>query len=150
MLNAADRMKSLGQQPSDSGAPTSIFGSAAGLSHAIQSDERFRIGVYPILCADMPEAAMGLASCLCYLLEQYQDTRVYRCFAKIDSADENAEIAASDYQFSASDWTFDGLADNVILEGALVAAADGYQLQLAIDKSLSASDSRRRCPDLPL
>lgn len=140
MLNAAHRMKSLGQQPSDSGAPTSIFGSAAGLSHAIQSDERFRIGVYPILCADMPEAAMGLASCLCYLLEQYQDTRVYRCFARIGSADDNAEIAVSDYQFSASDWTFDGLADNVILEGALVAAADGYQLQLEIDKSLSASE----------
>lgn len=140
MLNAAHRMRSLGQQPSDSGAPTSIFGSAAGLAHTIQAEERYRIGVYPILCADMPEAAMGLASCLCYLLEQYQDTRVYRCFAKIGGADDNAEISAADYQFSASDWTLDGLADNVILEGALVAEADGYELRLAIDKSLSASD----------
>lgn len=140
MLNAAHRMKSLGQQPSDSGAPTSIFGSAAGLAHAIQADERFRIGVYPILCADMPEAAMGLASCLCYLLEQYQDTRVYRCFARIGGADDNAEISASDYQFSASDWTLEGLADNVILEGALIAAWDGCELRLVIDRSLSASD----------
>ncbi|MCY4064551.1 MAG: tetratricopeptide repeat protein [Chloroflexi bacterium] len=140
MLTAAERMKTLGQQPSDSVAPTSIFGSAAGLAHTIQSSEGFRIGVYPILCADMPEAAMGLASCLCYLLEQYPDTRVYRCFAKIDIADENAEITASDYQFSPADWTLDGLADNVILDGALIAGADGYDLQLAIDKSLSASD----------
>lgn len=140
MLNAADRMKSLGQQPSDSGAPTSIFGSAAGLADTIQADERFRIGVYPILCADRPEAAMGLASCLCYLLEQYQDTRVYRCFAKIDSVDENAEITASDFQFSPEDWALDGLADNVILEGALTSAAHGFDLQIAIDKSLSAGD----------
>ena len=140
MLNAADRMKSLGRQPSDSGAPSSIFGSAVGLAQEIQADERFRIGVYPILCADMPEAAMGLASSLCYLLEQYPDTRVYRCFAKIDSADENAEISASDYQFSAAEWTLDGLADNIIIEGALIAAADGFALQIDIDKSLSAID----------
>lgn len=141
MLNAADRIKSLGRQPIDSGSPSSIFGSAAGLAQEIQTDERYRIGVYPILCAEMPEAAMGLASCLCYLLEQYQDTRVYRCFARIDSADGNAEITASDYQFSAADWTLDGLADNVILEGALIAAAAGCELRIDIDKSLSASDS---------
>ncbi len=140
MQSAAERMKSLGRQPIDSGAPSSIFGSAAGLAQEIQADERYRIGVYPILCAEMPEAAMGLASCLCYLLEQYQDTRVYRCFARIDSADGNAEISASDYQFSSADWTLDGLADNVILEGALIAAADGYELRIDIDRSLSAND----------
>lgn len=140
MLNATGRMKSLGQQPSDSGAPTSIFGSAAGLAHAIQADERFRVGVYPIRCADLPEAAMGLAACLCYLLEQYQDCRVYRCFAKTDSADTDGEITAADYQFSAADWTLDGLADNVILEGALISAVGGYELQLTIDKSLAESE----------
>ena len=140
MLNAADRMKSLGQQPSDSGAPTSIFGSAAGLAQTIHADEQYRIGLYPIQCADMPEVAMGLASCLCYLLEQFLDTRVYRCFAKIESADDNAEIRASDYQFSTAEWIFDGLADNVILEGLLHPDADGYELQIAIDRSLSTSE----------
>jgi len=140
MLNAAERMKSLGQQPSDSVAPASIFGSAAGLAQAIHTDEQYRIGVYPILCSELPEAAMGLASCLCYLLEQYQGTRVYRCFARIDSTDENADITASDYQFSAADWTLDGLADNVILDGAFNSAADGFELQIVIDKSLSSSD----------
>ena len=138
MLNAAERMKSLGQQPSDSVAPASIFGSAAGLAQAIHADEQYRIGVYPILCSELPEVAMGLASCLCYLLEQYQDTRVYRCFARIDNTDENADITASDYQFSATDWTLDGLADNVILDGAFNSAADGFELQIVIDKSLSS------------
>ncbi|MYE27247.1 MAG: hypothetical protein F4X87_08530, partial [Chloroflexi bacterium] len=75
MLNAAEKMKTLGRQPSDTGAPTSIFGSAAGLAQTIQTDEQYRIGMYPILCQEMPEVAMGLASCLCYLLEQYGDTR---------------------------------------------------------------------------
>ncbi len=140
MLNAAERMKSLGQQPSDSGAPASIFGSAAGLAQAIQADEQYRISMYPIVCSELPEVAMGLASCLCYLLEQYQDARVYRCFARIDSADENADITASDYQFSAAEWTLDGLADNVILDGAFNSAADGYELRIVIDKSLSAND----------
>lgn len=145
MLNAAERMKSLGQTPSEAGAPTSIFGSAAGLAQAIHADEKYRLGVYPFLCAEMPEVAMGLASCLCYLLEQYQDTRVYRCFAKIDSADDNAEISAADYQFSTADWMLDGLADNVILEGALDTAGGNYELRIEIDDSLSSipADSDR-------
>ena len=140
MLNAAERMRSLGEAPREAGAPTSIFGSAAGLAQSIQTDERFRIGVYPFLCPDMPEVAMGLAACLCYLLEQYQDTRVYRCFAKIDSADENAEITAADYQFTAADWTFEGLADNVILDGVFQQSAQGYTLEIGIDLSLSQSE----------
>ena len=73
-----------------------------------------------------------------------------RCFAKIDSADENAEIAASDYQFSPADWALDGLADNVILEGALLAAADGYALRLVIDKSLAESEVDSDALAIPL
>lgn len=141
MQNAAIRMKSLGQEPSDSGAPTSIFGSAAGLAQTIQADEKFRIGVYPFLCADMPEVAMGLAACLSYLLEQYQDVRVYRCFAKIDSTESSPEITAADYQFSSADWTLDGLADNVIIEGILQVAEKCLDLRIDIDNSLSSIDA---------
>ncbi len=138
MQIAAERMKSLGTQPNDTGAPTSIFGSAGGLAQSIQADENYRLSLYPFRCADMPEIAMGVASCLAYLLEQYQDMRVYRCFAKIDSADDNAEISTSDFQFSPADWTLDGLSDNVIIEGALASAADSYQLRIEIDDSLSS------------
>ena len=141
MLNAAGRMKSLGQEAADSGAPTSIFGSAAGLAQTIQADEKYRIGLYPILGAGMPEIAMGLAACLSYLLEQYQDLRVYRCFAKIDSVDSSPEITAADYQFSSADWTLDGLADNVIVEGVLDVAEKRFDLRIDIDNSLSSIDT---------
>ena len=140
MQYAAERMRALGQQPADAGAPTSIFGSAAGLAQTIHADEKFRLSIYPFICAGSPEVAMGLAACLGYLLEQYQDMRVYRCFAKIDGAGESAEITADDYQFSAADWTLDGLADNVILQGELQRAAQSYELRIEIDDSLSSSD----------
>lgn len=143
MLNAADRMKSLGQRPRDTGAPTSIFGSAAGLAQAIQTDEQYRISVYPFLCPDMPEVAMGLASCLCYLLEQYNDTRIYRCFAKIGEPDEGTEITASDYQFSVAEWEMDGLADNVILDGTLRRISDRFELTTAFDVNPSLTDEER-------
>ncbi len=139
MLSAAEKMKSLGRQPSDSGAPTSIFGSAAGLAQAIQTDEQYRIGMYPILCQEMPDVAMGLASCLGYLLEQYEDIRVYRCFARIGE-DDNSEITASDYQFKVADWEMDGLADNVILDGTLRRNSGRIDLSLTIDVSLSMTE----------
>lgn len=141
MQDAAERMRALGQQPTDAGAPTSIFGSAAGLAQAIQADEKIRLSMYPFICAETPEVALGVAACLGYLLEQYQDMRVYRCFAKIDGAGDNTEITAADYQFSAADWTLDGLADNVIMAGELRRAAHSCELRIDIDDSLSSSDS---------
>lgn len=140
MLNAADRMKSLGQQAADAGAPSSIFGSAGGLAQSIQTDDQFRISIYPIVSADLPEAAMGLASCLAYLVEQYSDTRVYRCFAKIEPEDESGEIAIEDFQFSVDDWEMEGLADNVRIYGSLDRKRELLALQLAIDTSLLVSD----------
>ena len=143
MLNAADRMKSLGQQPSDAAAPTSIFGSAAGLAQAIQTDAQYRISVYPILCPELPEVAMGLAACLCYLLEQYNDTQVFRCFARIDESDEDSEISSSDYQFQVADWEMDGLADNVILNGTLSRDSGPFELRIAFNDSLSLTEDDR-------
>ena len=99
MIDAADRMRALGKQLQGEGAPSSIFGSAAGLAQSIESEEQFRISVYPFICPEKPETATGLAACLGYLLEQYRSTKVYRCFAKIDLNDGSNEIGPSDYQF---------------------------------------------------
>ena len=125
-------MKALGRPVESGGASSSIFGSAAGLAQSIESEEQSRIGFYPILCADEPELAMGLASCLCYLLEQYRDARVYRCFAKFDHVDSDAEISKSDYQFSIDDWELEGLADNVQLFGELKRQAGQSGLELTL------------------
>lgn len=141
MIDAAERMKSLGKQLQHDGTPSSIFGSAAGLAQSIESDEQFRISVYPIICAEKPEIAMGLAACLSYLMEQYRSTRVYRCFAKIDLNDDSGEISPSDYQFSVSEWELAGLADNVLLCGTLERNSEGYALHLALDLSLLNSSA---------
>ncbi|MXV92581.1 MAG: hypothetical protein F4Z94_03900, partial [Chloroflexi bacterium] len=136
---AAERMKLLGVRQQGSGAPASIFGSATGLAQSIQSDERLRISLYPLLCAAMPEVAMGLAACLAYLLEQYADTRVYRCFARIDDGSDSSEITTADYQFSPDDWELAGLADNVQLWGRLD-VAERVSLSLSADVSLLSGE----------
>lgn len=136
MIDAVERMKSVGKRELDGGAPASIFGSAAGLAQSIATEEQFRISVYPVVCAQSPDIAMGLASCLAYLLEQYRDTKVYRCFARIDADDENSEISDSDYQFEISDWELTGLADNVALGGQLEVGSTGYDLSLVLDSGL--------------
>ncbi|MCY4147456.1 MAG: hypothetical protein OXE95_01615 [Chloroflexi bacterium] len=137
---AAERMRRLGARQQEFGAPSSIFGSAAGLAQSIQSDERLRISLYPIICADMPEVAMGLAACLAYLLEQYPDTRVYRCFARIDSNSDSSEITADDYQFAPADWELAGLADNVQMWGRLN-VAERVELALRADLSLLSGEA---------
>ena len=136
---AAERMKRLGKRQQEVGAPSSIFGSATGLAQSIQSEERLRIGLYPIVCAAMPEVAMGLAACLAYLLEQHPDTRIYRCFARIDANSDSSEISADDYQFTPDDWELAGLADNVQLWGRLD-VAERVSLTLSADLSLLSGE----------
>lgn len=136
MIDAVERMKSVGKREQDGGAPTSIFGSAAGLAQSIETEEQFRISVYPIVSAHSPDVAMGLASCLAYLLEQYGDTKAYRCFARFDVDDERDEISISDYQFDIADWELTGLADNVVVYGQLEVESAGFDLSLVLDSGL--------------
>ncbi|MCY3780959.1 MAG: tetratricopeptide repeat protein [Chloroflexi bacterium] len=136
MIDAAERMKALGKRAQNVGTPSAVFGSAASLSQSIDHDDRYRIGFYPIISEEDPEVAMGLASCLCYLLEQYQDTRVYRCFAKIHESDSGAEIESSDYQFAIDEWELEGLADNIQVYGTLEQGGGEYKLVLFMEISL--------------
>ncbi len=140
MISAAERMRALGKR-AQSGQASSIFGSAASLAQSIETEEQLRISFYPILCAAAPEAAMGIAACLGYLLEQYPKARVHRCFAKIDAADEDAEIKTSDYQFTVDDWELEGLADNVQLYGSLELDDGGARLCMTLDGDLFAAEA---------
>ena len=140
MLNAAEKMKSIGKAVRHPPVSSSLFGSGAELAQSVATRESFRISVYPILCAAMPESAMGIAACLSYLLEQYREVKVYRCFAKIDPADDSAEITADDCQFAMSDWEFEGLDDNAALSGELTQTEAGLRLRLFIDLSLLGNE----------
>ena len=135
MLNAAEKMKSIGVQVRQAAPSSSLFGSGAELAQSVATRERFRITVYPLVCAAMPESAMGIAACLSYLLEQYGDIKVYRCFAKIDG-DDSGDITPADYQFTMDDWEFEGLDDNVALSGELEQTEAGFRLQFLIDLTL--------------
>ena len=144
MIYAVERMKALGKRSQEGGAPSAVFGTAMSLSQSIESEAQYRIGLYPIVCCEAPELAMGLAACLAYLLEQHNDIRVYQCIAKIDELDGGAEFSSSDYQFTLHDWELAGLADNVQLSGTLVHRAGEYILELNLDTSLlgaAANDS---------
>ena len=132
MSNAAARMITLGNPPESAQASSSIFGSAAGLASSIERGERFRLAVYPIISESMPDVAMGIASCLCYLLEQYHDIRAYRCFAKIDADDDGDEISSDDYQFSPDQWELIGLDDNIVVQGQLSDSEAGLELALLL------------------
>ena len=135
MLNAAEKMKSIGVQVRSAAPSSSLFGSGAELAQSVATRERFRITVYPLVCAAMPENAMGIAACLSYLLEQYGDIKVYRCFAKIDD-DDSGDITPADYQFTMDDWEFEGLDDNVALSGELAQTEAGFRLQFVVDLTL--------------
>ena len=153
MIYAVERMKDLGKRTPESGAPSALFGSATSLGQSIESDEPYRIGLYPIVSPQTPETAMGLASCLAYLLEQYRDTKVYQCIARIDESDGGGEFTSSDYQFSPDDWELESLADNVQLYGTLEQTAGEYVLELVLDtKLLDGEDLTSlvfRAPSLP-
>ena len=122
-MQAAEAMKALGKAPQQAAAASSIFGSAATLAQEVETDERLRVSLYPIRYDDMPAVAMGVSACLGYLLEQFESARVFRCFAKIDPADDN-ELLAEDYQFSPNEWEMEGLAENVLIWGALELGCD--------------------------
>ncbi len=141
MLHAAERMRSLGVRAADSGAPSSIFGSAGSLAQSIQTDDRYRISIYPFISPE-PELAMGLASCLAYLLEQYDGARVYRCFAKIEAEDDSGEISRDDYQFTVDQWALDGLADNVQIHGSLTGSAGDLTLEITLDAGPVSGDDQ--------
>ena len=142
MNHAAERMKGLGKHVAAEAAPSSIFGSALTLAAAIDHDADYRIAVYPFLWPDEPDVAMGLAACLCYLLEQAPGCQVYRCVARIDGDDDSGEISSGDYQFAPDDWTLDGLDDNVLLNGEI--ARDDEGTGAAPDAGPVAAWRRRR------
>lgn len=144
MLNAAEKMKSIGEQVRVAAPSSSLFGSGAELAQSVVTGERFRISVYPLVCAAMPEKAMGIAACLSYLLEQYGDIKVYRCFAKIGDDDDDSEIAPADYQFTMTDWEFEGLDDNIALSGELEPRDVGFRLQFLIDLTLLGHEDGAR------
>jgi hypothetical protein len=135
MKNIAEKFKAIGKIAKQTNNSSSIFGSANNLAQSIEAKITFRIAFYPIINDENPEIAMGISSCLCYLLEQYVDVEVYRVFAKIEKSDSE-EIDIKDSQFLIDDWEFDGLGDNVLISGNIEQDNSNFTLHFIIDNSL--------------
>lgn len=135
MFTIAEKFKAVGQDLKRSQSASSIFGAASNLSSTISNQSGIRVGFYPIIDRENPEFAMGIASCLCYLLEQYPTVRLYRIFAKIDN-NESDEVDISDSQFMSEEWEFEGLDYNIVISGSLIRNESGNQLKITVDQAL--------------
>ena len=136
MRSVAKKISSIGKSTQNVNSSSSIFGSAGSLSQSIQSTTSYRIGFYPFVSKEQPEMSMGIASCLCYLLEQYQHLEVYRVFAKIE-LDDDDEISIEDSQFTPDDWEFDGLDNNITISGYIDHNDSTYSLSILVENSFS-------------
>src|SRR5262245_60299632 len=105
--------KKLMQQPAvATQALTVISGSTSSdIAQALAdlNRPRLRIGLWPILSSDSPETAMGIATILGFLLERWQQIRVYRLFAQFDVDPGNFEWTVQLSQFGVDDWQLEDL-----------------------------------------
>lgn len=138
MKDVAEKFKSIGQEVRSSQSSSSLFGDT-NLSRSI-SVQTTRIGFYPIICEDHADIAMGIASCLAYLLDQYNEFRVYRVFSKIEDTNDDSEITEEDYQFTLDNWEFAGLDDNVTLFGSML--IDDHQIKLNIHLDMNLTEEQ--------
>ncbi|GEM_PF-1216672 len=131
MQNIADKFKAIGKSPQSGRSSSSIFGDT-NLTRAIVS-QTTRISLYPIISKKSPELAMGIACCLTYLIEQYNNIKVYQVIARIDDSDDDTEVGSDDYQFNPEEWEFEGLDDNIIITGEL---SEDFTIHIHIDMNL--------------
>jgi tetratricopeptide (TPR) repeat protein len=103
---------------------------------------RYRVGLWPLLSDNEPEAAMGVMATLALLLERHAGVLTYRLPVSIeDRADDDEyvwELAQS--QFSVDDWELDDLDENVALWGTLESEAGQWTLNLEIESDLAEED----------
>lgn len=102
------------------------------------SDIEIRIGMWPCISTEAPQAAMGLMASLALLLERWPEISVYRVFAWLDGEPEAYHWTLQQSQFTPDDWAFDGLNDNVGLWGTLDRDETGqWQFRLTLENDLS-------------
>ena len=121
-----------------SNVPTAIFGSADTLSKAVEINRPpVRIGLWPVVSAQSPDTAMGLAALLGFLLARCAGVRVYRLFALPEGEPEAYRWQVEKSQFSVDDWQLEGLDENVAIWGTLVQSENAWLLELNVENDLA-------------
>lgn len=128
------------QQPATtSDALSGIFGStSADIAQALAdlNRPRLRIGLWPIISDVQVDTAMGLATILGFLLERWQEVRVYRLFARLEGTPEGYNWSTSLSQFGVDDWQLEGLDENIAIWGALDKDEASWKLTLQVESDL--------------
>ncbi|MBI5669891.1 MAG: tetratricopeptide repeat protein [Chloroflexi bacterium] len=140
----ANRLKGL-QRPSNPGALSAVFGSAASMSQTLEaSGPRLKIGLWPVQSSAMPEVALGMGMLLAALLERWRDMRVYRLLARVEGEPNAYQWTMEQSQFSVDDWELENLDENVAVWGTLNRDGNQWQLTLEIENDLAeAGDDTR-------
>lgn len=136
MEELINRLKGRGKEPAPRAA-SAIFGSFGSPGRVLMSTgPRLKIGLWPIQSV-MPEAAMGIAALLGYLLERWPNIRVYRLFARLEGEPQTYQWTVNQSQFSVDDWELDGLDENVAIWGAMSKTDAGWKLTLEVENDLA-------------
>jgi tetratricopeptide (TPR) repeat protein len=118
--------------------PNVIFGSANALAANLDQKTACRVAMFPAISQTDPQLAMGVMTCLAYLLENYLDITVYRQFVRFEAQAEVTDFVWSieKSQFTFDDWQLDALDDNSTVWGDFEKTASGFVLTLEAESDL--------------
>ncbi|GAB4518902.1 MAG: hypothetical protein OHK0046_27150 [Anaerolineae bacterium] len=123
--------------------PTAIFGTAGQLSRSLDTRERVRIGLWPLVSGEDPHTAMGLMNALAFLLEQWRDIRVYRIFAQLEGEPDAYTWSLARSQFGVDDWQLEPLDENAAVWGTLARDEAGqWVLTLELENDLDEREQQ--------
>ena len=137
----AQRLMMQGQMAAPN-VPSAIFGTAGSEGQALYAGQpALRIGLWPLRSAEQPTLAMGLFTLLSFLLERWQDVRVYRLATRLEGEPSQWQWSMASSQFGVDDWQLDGLDDNVGIWGELECDGAGLRLTLFVEDDRLAVDA---------
>jgi len=141
MSDFAKKLIRIDERGGGSNVPSAIFGTIGSLPQSVVSQIPLRIGMWPCICEDEPQIAMGIWVTLAYLLERWQDIRVYRLFARLEGEPADFEWSIEQSQFGIDDWTIEDLDENIAIWGQLK-TIDGnqWQLDVMIENDLASDE----------
>ncbi len=130
------RLMSLQSGPTESNQPLAIFGMANQMARHLDTRERVRIGLWPVMCTASPELGMCVAMALAGLLDRWRDIRVYHIFAQLEGEAEAYTWSIEKSQFGVDDWGLDSLDENVAIWGTLTHVDTQWKLKVEVENDM--------------
>jgi tetratricopeptide (TPR) repeat protein len=137
MNQLAQRLMMLHDRPlsSSDNLTTMLGGSTTELPTSL-TRTAFRLGLWPIIWPEKAEEGLGIACILAYLLERWQEIRIYRLLAHLPEELGTYTWQVSDSAFTPDDWQLEPLDENTALWGEIQQTDDAQQLVLTLENDL--------------